>query len=97
MKNTSGGYAANTDINMDPRLIEAFERDWQPRLISEQEYQDWQQNYLFDALRSMPMGESFCKHFKIQDYILIYALDQAKADNYIREQYVRSSSDHTNQ
>lgn len=95
MKNSSGGYAANTDINMDPRLIEAFERDWIPKSISEQEYQDWLQNYLFDALRSMRMGESFCKHFEIKDYILIYVLDQARADNYIREHYVRPASDTT--
>lgn len=78
---------------MDPRLIEAFERDWIPKSISEQQYQHWQQNYLFDALKSMPMGESFCKQFDIKDYILIYALDGDKADNYIREHYVRSASD----
>ena len=55
MKNSSGGCAANIDINMDPRLIEAFERDWVQKFISEQEYNHWRQNYLFDALKSVPV------------------------------------------
>lgn len=88
-KNLNGGYAENTDINMDLRLIKAFECDQKPGNITQEEYSTWQRKYIFDALKnSVKYGESFCKEFGITDYILCYVLTQEQADSYIRDQYI---------
>lgn len=53
-----------------------------------EQYEQWQHGYLFDALRNLKYGQSFCKRFGISDNILNFELDRAIADSYIRLNYV---------
>jgi hypothetical protein len=73
-------------------ILEQLERGQDPadRKITHQQYRDWQRGYIFDGLRSLRYGQSFCRHFDITDNILFYnILTQADADQYIRKVYVK--------
>lgn len=65
--------------------------------ITQTEYQQWQNEYLFDALKNQRYGQSFCNRFDITDNILFYERDANWADNYIKQNYLSndSSSDTT--
>jgi hypothetical protein len=56
--------------------------------ITQPQYQEWKQGYLFDAMRRLRYGQSFCNAFDITDNILFYERDAAWADKYIRDNYV---------
>jgi len=72
-------------------ILEQLERGSQPdRHIAHAEYREWQRGYIFDGMRDLRYGQSFCNHFDISDNILFYnVLTQADADRYIRRTYVR--------
>ena len=72
-------------------ILEQLERGSQPdRYITHAEYREWQRGYIFDGMRDLRYGQSFCNHFSITDNILFYnVLRQSDADRYIRETYVR--------
>ena len=52
-------------------------------------YKVWKKQYVFDGLRGVRFGQSFCNHFGIADNILRYERDADRAENYIRKTYVR--------
>lgn len=57
--------------------------------ITDAEYQHWAAGYLFDGLRSVRYGQSFCNKFNINDNILFYSTDVTTADQYIRKTYIK--------
>jgi len=60
------------------------------RSITYAEYREWQRGYIFDGLRALRYGQSFCSHFDISDNILFYdALTTQEADRYIQRTYVK--------
>ena len=56
--------------------------------ITAEQYQKWQQGYLFDAIRDLRYGQSFSNEFDITDNILFYERDAAWADKYIKQNYL---------
>jgi len=56
--------------------------------VSIDDYNQWKQEYLFDALMSQRYGQSFCNRFNITDNILFYERDAAWADKYIKQNYL---------
>jgi hypothetical protein len=56
--------------------------------ITQEQYQQWKQQYSFDGLKDLRYGQSFCNHFNIGDNILFYSRDAEYADSYIRKLYV---------
>jgi len=73
-------------------ILEQLERGQDPahRSITHAEYRDWQRGYIFDGLRTLRYGQSFCRYFDISDNILFYnILTQPDADQYIRKVYVK--------
>ena len=56
------------------------------------QYQKWKRTQaIFDALRGVRFGRSFCNRFGIVDNLLFYnAFDQVRADQYIRDTYLKS-------
>ena len=50
-------------------------------------YKVWKRGYVFDGLRGIRFGESFCNYFGIADNILHYERDADRAEDYIRKTY----------
>jgi hypothetical protein len=59
------------------------------RTVSRRDYEQWTRGFVFEAMRNLSYGQSFCNHFGIRDNILYYAGTMSDADEYIRKNYVR--------
>lgn len=59
------------------------------RTVSREEYLEWKRGFVFEAMRNLSFGQSFCRYFDIRDNILYYATTMADADAYIMKNYVR--------
>ena len=57
--------------------------------VTREQYAQWTRGFVFEAMRNLSYGQSFCNHFGIHDNILYYATTMADADAYIRKNYVR--------
>jgi hypothetical protein len=57
-------------------------------LVKSADYQQWRQEVVFDMLRGVRYGQSFCNRFDITDNILFYERDPEWADVYIRKTYI---------
>ena len=57
-------------------------------LVESVDYQQWRQESVFDILRGLRYGQSFCNRFDITDNILFYERDHEWADVYIRKTYI---------
>lgn len=56
--------------------------------ISRRQYELWRSGYLFDAIRGIRYGQSFCNHFGIKDNILFYDDRSENCHRYICKNYV---------
>ena len=57
--------------------------------ISQEDYDQWREDFVWEALHGQRYGQSFCNRFKITDNHLFYAPgDIAWCDNYIRKHYI---------
>jgi hypothetical protein len=56
--------------------------------VESADYQQWCQEVVFDLLRGMRYGQSFCNRFDITDNILFFERDYEWADVYIRKTYI---------
>ena len=59
------------------------------RRISQAEYDAWRRHFVFDGLRHLRYGQSFCRYFDIRDSLIYYAQTVREADEYIQKWYVR--------
>ena len=57
--------------------------------VSQEDYEQWARGFVFEGLRDLRYGQSFCRRFGIQDNILFYSSDVEEADRYIQKNYVR--------
>jgi len=57
--------------------------------ISKKTYCQWQRQYLFDAIKNVGYGTSFCKYFGITDYILEFSKKEHECHSYILKTYVQ--------
>jgi hypothetical protein len=76
---------------IDPHFSSRFAQAPLPqkqKFVKSEEYATWRRNYLFDALRGMRYGQSFCENYGITDYVLYYMTKQPNADLYIRKYFV---------
>jgi len=54
-----------------------------------QDYIDFKRDFIMGAgLKGKTLGNAFCQHFKVVDYILASIRDSGKADSYIRMTYI---------
>lgn len=74
------------------RQIQMFgptaDRSNMKKLISLEEYEDWQRLFTLEALRGVRYGQSFCNQFEINDNILYYTTNINRCDQHIRKHYV---------
>jgi len=53
------------------------------------DYEDFKKGFTMGAgLRGKSLGNAFCQHFKVVDYILASIRESDKADNYIQMTYI---------
>lgn len=58
--------------------------------VTQKQFNDWRNGYIFDGLRSLRYGQSFCNTFGITDHILYYTMNTINdADEYIRKTYIK--------
>ena len=57
--------------------------------VSQEDYEQWARGFVFEGLRDLRYGQSFCNRFGIQDNILFYSSSYEEADRYIQRNYVR--------
>ena len=57
--------------------------------VSRNAYEQWARGFVFEGLRDLRYGQSFCNRFGIRDNILFYSATVEEADRYIQENYVR--------
>lgn len=63
--------------------------DQRPRLLDQDDYEQWKRDYIWEALHGIRYGQSFCNRFGITDNHLYYAPgDIAWCDQYIRKHYL---------
>jgi hypothetical protein len=61
-------------------------------LISREDFEEWREYYIWDALHGVRYGQSFCNRFNITDHILYYVINECKeADIYIEKHYVEKN------
>lgn len=56
--------------------------------VSQAEYQEWQKQYCFDALRGQRYGQSFCNYFNITDNRIFFDSDVERCDRMIQREWV---------
>jgi len=56
--------------------------------VSLEEYEQWQELYIWDAIQDQRYGQSFCNHFDITDHRLYYERDWVRCDQLIRREYI---------
>ena len=78
----------NVFENMTADLLAMDARVERRNSILQTEYDAWRGEFVFDGIRGMRYGQSFCNHFGITDYVLFYMLDWDRADQHIRKLYL---------
>lgn len=65
-------------------------QDGQPRdLISQDDYELWLKDVIWDALHGIRYGQSFCNRFGILDNLLYYSTwPNEQMDDYIKKHYI---------
>ena len=57
--------------------------------ITADDYEQWRQDYIWEALHGIRYGQSFCNHFGITDNHLYYGTNSLEwSDKYIRKTYL---------
>ena len=73
-------------------MVDELMQDRQPGnqvWVSQDDYEQWARGFVFEGLRDLRYGQSFCNRFGIRDNILFYTSTVEEADQYIQKNYVR--------
>ena len=72
------------------QLVAFMGQDGQVRAaVTEEDYQQWKKDYIWEALHGIRYGQSFCNRFGVTDNNLYYAPgDIDWCDAYIRKNYL---------
>ncbi len=60
-----------------------------PVCVTYQEFEDWERSYVFDALKGIRYGQSFCRSFGLNDYRIFYDVDRDRCRNIIMRDWVQ--------
>ena len=70
-------------------LFNMVKEHQEPRKVTQGEYEAWSAGFIFDGIRNLRYGQSFCNHFGITDNILYYDTNVENADQYIKQHYIK--------
>jgi hypothetical protein len=60
--------------------------------ITQEDYDQWRRDYIWEALHGIRYGQSFCNRFGITDNLLYYtAWDHIQIEDYIKRTYIDGS------
>ena len=59
------------------------------KLISKQEYEVFQRQYIFDQIRGLKYGKAFCERFHVKDSVISRLIDEDLAKELIEETYIK--------
>jgi hypothetical protein len=63
-----------------------------PNPISQEDFDLWQKDVIWDALHNIRYGQSFCNRFGISDNLLYYTTwPPEQLEEYIRKHYVKNN------
>jgi hypothetical protein len=57
--------------------------------VPKRSYNLWRSGYMFDAIKGLRYGQSFCNYFDITDYILYYDTESENSHRYICKNYIQ--------
>jgi hypothetical protein len=61
-------------------------------LITQEDFELWQQDFTWDALHGLRYGQSFCNRFGVTDNLLYYnTWPPEQMDDYIKKHYVKNN------
>lgn len=60
--------------------------------ISKFDYDAWKHSVIFDNMRGLRFGQSFCNQFNLRDNLLYYTSDIKWCEKYINETYIHPDS-----
>jgi len=58
------------------------------RMVSLDDYAEFYKEYIFDKLKGISLGKSFCKRFSIDNYVLSNIKDEKNAIWHIEKFYI---------
>jgi hypothetical protein len=58
-------------------------------LVTQSQYNIWRAGYLFEAIKGIRYGQSFCNQFNITDNILFYDDRTENCHRYICQNYIK--------
>jgi hypothetical protein len=72
------------------QIVAFADRTGTPRsLISQEDFNQWREDFIWEALHGQRYGQSFCNRFNIHDNHLYYNTGDIEwVDNYIRKTYL---------
>ena len=56
--------------------------------LTQESYDRWCHEYIFDAMKDLRFGQAFCNHFGITDNHVFYERDPEKCKAMIRKRYL---------
>lgn len=74
----------NAFSHMTRQLDRSKVESHQPNSITKSEYEIFCKEFVFEKLKGVQFGESFCKKFHITDYVLSILTNEASAMKYIK-------------
>jgi hypothetical protein len=79
-----------TGQNAFEQIVAFADQTGEPRsLISQDDYELWLKDVIWDCLHGIRFGQSFCNRFGISDNLLYYTTWPAdQIDEYIKKQYL---------
>lgn len=78
-------------MNAFDNIVNTLEREslnGRPQ-ISKQEFQDWQRQWILDAVGGLRLGQSFCNYFNITLGPLYYFKDNSISLRWIKDNYLK--------
>ena len=63
--------------------------------VCRKNFTTWQHEYIFDGIRGVHYGKSFCNKFGITDNILFFSADPDFCNRYISKNYIKKEKNIT--
>ena len=61
-------------------------------LITQEDFELWQKDFIWDALHGLRYGQSFCNRFGVSDNLLYYTTwPPEQLEEYIKKHYVKNN------